>query len=63
MILKQRNFITHNIYALFTDLIDETIMEKENLLDSDVELYIERAWKLTENLNDLTNLINDKKKI
>ena len=63
MILKQRNFITHNIYALFTDLIDETIMEKENLLDSDVELYIERAWQLTENLNDLANLINDKKKI
>lgn len=63
MILKQRNYITHNIYALFANLIDETIMEKENLLDSDVELYIERAWQLTENLNDLANLIKDKKKI
>jgi hypothetical protein len=36
-------------------------MEKENLLDSDVELYIERAWQLIENLNDLANLIKDKK--
>ncbi len=35
LILQQRNNISHNIYTLFTDLIDETIMEKENLLDTD----------------------------
>jgi hypothetical protein len=63
MILKQRNCITHIIYALFTDLIDESIIEKENLLDSDVELYIDRAWQVTKNLNDLANLIKDKNKI
>ncbi len=57
MISKQRNYITHNIYSLFSDLIDETILEKENLLDSDVNLYTERAWLLTNNLNDLADLI------
>ena len=59
-ISKQRNYITHNIYALFTDLIDETILEKNNLLDSDVHLYLERAWQLKENLDGLADIIKQK---
>ena len=59
-ISKQRNYITHNIYALFSDLIDETILEKEKLLDSDVYLYVERVWQLKENLNGLADIINSK---
>jgi hypothetical protein len=55
-----RNYITHNIYALFMDRVDETILEKENLIDSDVELYIERAWQLKENINGLANIIHAK---
>jgi hypothetical protein len=60
LIAKQRNYITHNIYALFTDLIDETILEKSNLLDSDVHLYFERARQLKENLIHLADLIKEK---
>ena len=60
MISEQRNYITHNIYALFSDLINETILEKENLLDSDVHLYIETAWQLTENLNGISDSIKKK---
>ncbi|MCO6498860.1 MAG: hypothetical protein J5I47_00600 [Vicingus serpentipes] len=56
----QRNYITHNIYALFIDLIDETILEKNDLLDSDVHLYIERAWQLKENLDRLSEIIKKK---
>jgi hypothetical protein len=56
-ISSQRNYLTHNIYALFTDLIDETILEKSNLLDSDVQLYLERVWQLNENLDGLTDVI------
>ena len=57
IIKEERNYITHNIYALFIDLKDETILEKKELLDSDVLLYIDRAWQLKENLNDLAELI------
>jgi hypothetical protein len=57
---KQRNYITHNIYALFTDLIDETIMEKNNLLDTDVLTYLDRAWQLKENLDGLADIIKRK---
>lgn len=60
LILQQRNYITHNIYALFTDLIDETIMEKENLLDTDILLYTERAQQLNENINSLAKIVKDK---
>lgn len=58
---EQRNYLTHNIYALFSDLIDETILGKENLLDSDVHLYLERAWQLKENLDGLTDILTQKK--
>ncbi|GET21036.1 hypothetical protein [Prolixibacter denitrificans] len=56
-ISRQRNYITHNIYALFVDLLDETILEKNNLMDTDVLLYIERAWQLTENIDGLADII------
>ena len=59
-ISKQRNYITHNIYALFIDLIDETILEKRDLLDSDIHTYLDRVWQLIENLNSLTNVIRQK---
>ncbi len=42
----QRNYLTHNIYALLTNQIDETILEGRSLLDSDVHTYTERAWIL-----------------
>lgn len=57
IISNQRNYITHNIYGLFIDLKDETIFEKENLLDTDVLLYIDRAWQLTENLDGLADIV------
>jgi len=57
---KQRNYLTHNIYALLTELIDETILERSNVLDSDVHTYIERAWQLRENLIALADIISKK---
>ena len=61
-ISEQRNYLTHNIYALFIDLIEETILEKRNLLDSDIHMYLERAWQLRENLVSLANSIQQKNK-
>lgn len=53
----QRNYLTHNIHALFSGLVEETILESTELLDSDVDLYTERAWQLKENLNGLADII------
>jgi len=32
-------------------------------LDSDVQLYIERAWQLRENINSLAEIIKNKKQL
>ena len=57
LISKQRNYLTHNIYALLNNQIDETILEREDLLDSDVHTYTERAWVLNDNIKGLTEII------
>jgi hypothetical protein len=57
-ICMQRNYLTHNIYALFVELIDETVLERSNLLDTDVLTYVDRAWQLRINLSDLANIIS-----
>ncbi len=57
LISKQRNYLTHNIYALLNYQIDETILERKDLLDSDLHSYIERAWVLNDNLKGLIEII------
>lgn len=56
-IKDQRNYLAHNIYALFSGLIEETILERSGLLDSDVATYTDRAWQLQDNLNGLADII------
>jgi hypothetical protein len=57
MLRDQRNYLTHNIHALFSGLVEETILESTGLLDSDVDLFTERAWQLKENLEGLADII------
>jgi hypothetical protein len=56
-IKDQRNYLAHNIYALFSGLIEETILERSGLLDSDAATYTDRAWQLRDNLNGLADII------
>ena len=58
MLKMQRNYLAHNIHALFSGIVEETILERTNLLDSDVDLYIDRARQLAENLNGLSDAIS-----
>jgi hypothetical protein len=53
----QRNCLTHNIHALFSGLIEETILEGDGLLDSDVDLFTERASQLKANLDGLAGIL------
>jgi len=55
---KQRNYLIHNIYALLMDIIDETILERKDLIDSDVITYTERAITLKENLNHMAYVVS-----
>src|SRR3990170_2835480 len=53
----QRNYLAHNVHALFAVLIEETILPRTDLLDSDVDMFTERAWQLAENLNGLADAL------
>jgi nucleosome binding factor SPN SPT16 subunit len=53
----QRNYLAHNIHALFSGLIEETILPSKELLDSDVDVFTGRAVELAENLNDLSDIV------
>lgn len=57
---KQRNYLMHNIYALFVEIIDETLLERSNLLESDVQTYIERVWQVNDNLIHLAEIVRKK---
>lgn len=57
LLARQRNYLAHNIHSLLSDWIEETILERSDLLDSDVHTYKERAWQLTENLNALATIL------
>src|SRR5882757_336200 len=51
MLINHRNYLSHNIHRLFAGSIEETILPRSELLDSDVECFTERAWQLAANLN------------
>jgi hypothetical protein len=53
----QRNYLTHNIYALFIGLIEETRLERSNLVDSDVHTYTERAWQVRQDLVAVAEIV------
>lgn len=61
LLKNQRNYLTHNLYALFNNSIDESILvARENLLDSDILYYTETVWEVKENLNNLADVIKSK---
>lgn len=67
---KLRNYITHNIYGLFSGALHESMLEKDNLLleknnliDTDVLTYTDIAYQLCTNLNDLANIIATRRQI
>lgn len=58
MLNEQRNYLAHNIYALFSGQVEETILPRSVLIDSDIDVFTERAWQLKENLNGLANIVS-----
>jgi len=56
-IRDQRNYLAHNIYALFSGLVEETILPRSDLLDLDVDVYTDRACQLKENINGLADIV------
>jgi hypothetical protein len=56
---RQRNHLAHSVHALFSGLVEETILPRSELLDSDVVSFTDRAWELKENLEGLAQLVEN----
>lgn len=56
-LFRQRDYLAHSAHALFAELIEESILPRSDLLDSDVHTFRERAWQLAENLNVLADIV------
>lgn len=56
-IKDQRNYLSHNLHALFVGLIDETVLPRTDLLDSDIDVFTDRAVQLDENLSGLADIM------
>jgi hypothetical protein len=59
-IKKQRNYLTHNLYNLFSERIDETILTISELIPEDVSNFTEHVYELEYNLNSLSKIIESK---
>lgn len=80
LLCEQRNHLTHNIFIILSDLIEDSklleninsnssyikreifkqlLEEKEEFSYDDVQLYIERAYQLEDNLMHISESIND----
>lgn len=56
-IKNQRNYLAHNLHALFVGLIDETVLSSSDLIDSDIDVFSDRAVQLDDNLVALANIV------
>lgn len=54
---RQRNYLTHSLFDLFSERIDETILPRTDLVPMDVSLFTEKAWQLEQNLNGLSSIV------
>jgi len=54
----QRNYLAHNLHSLFVGLIDESVLPRTDLLDSDIDIFAARATQLDENLISIADIIS-----
>ena len=53
----QRNYLSHNLHTLFTNLIDESVLPRSELLDSDIDVFTDHTLQLEENLRGLADIM------
>jgi hypothetical protein len=56
----QRNYLTHSLFDLFSERIDETLLPRTNLVPMDVTVFTEKAWQLEQNLSGLSSIVEER---
>lgn len=63
VLVTQRNYLVHSVHPLFAGAIEETILPRSNLLDSDIEGFTDRARELIEDLNSLARVLEKQQSV
>ena len=58
-LVMQRNCLTHNLYGLFSGETEETLLPGKNLVEMDLDIFSERAQKLSGNFLTFTNIVKE----
>ena len=53
----QRNYLAHNLFALFQGRINQTILTVDELIEMDTAYFVEIATQLEEDLNGIAKLV------
>jgi hypothetical protein len=54
----QRNYLANSMHVLFSELMEESILSRTNLLNFDVKVFTERAWQLADNISALAGIVD-----
>ncbi len=57
---RQRNYLTHSLFDLFSARVDETILPRTDLVPMDVTLFTEKAWQLEQNFSGLSSIVEER---
>jgi len=57
LINTQRNYLIHNLYGSFMGEIDNALLPVDDLVEMDVETYIDRAQETAENLGHYSKIV------
>lgn len=56
---EQRNYLTHSLFDLFAERIEETLLPRTDLIPIDVTVFTEKAWGLEQNLSGLNQIVEE----
>ena len=57
---RQRNYLIHSLFDLFSARIEETVLPRTDLVPMDVTLFTEKAWQLEQNLSGLSLIVEER---
>jgi hypothetical protein len=57
---RQRNYLTHSLFDLFSARVDETVLPRTDLVPMDVTLFTEKAWQLEQNFSGLSAIVEER---
>ena len=55
----QRNYLSHSIYDLLAEEIEETILDREDLVPMDVMYYAEKVEETADNCSHIARIIHE----